>query len=201
MAINTNSEWQELAGAPSTPASTRWKIYPKSDGFYFIDDVGVETKIGDAALIKFAPLHTSVTEVGNVTTGEDILMTYTLPSNTLDTDLERIEFEAAGQYAATTNNRRVRVYFDATLIFDTGILAVTVAGRWRIKGTIIREGASAQKYSVEYSDSDASLMASASGGNLTKDLTTSLALNLTGEATATNDIVQEYFTVTFVGAP
>ena len=42
MPFNYNSEWEEQASAPSTPASGNWKIYPKSDGFYAIDDAGNE---------------------------------------------------------------------------------------------------------------------------------------------------------------
>jgi len=34
---------QEEASAPSTPASGKWVIYPKSDGLYIKDDAGVET--------------------------------------------------------------------------------------------------------------------------------------------------------------
>lgn len=37
---------QEQGGAPSTPSSTRRKIYAKSDGWYELDDTGLETKIG-----------------------------------------------------------------------------------------------------------------------------------------------------------
>lgn len=29
--------------APSTPASTKWKVYTKTDGLYYMDDAGTET--------------------------------------------------------------------------------------------------------------------------------------------------------------
>ena len=35
--------FDEQATAPTTPASTLWKIYFKSDGLYVVDDVGAET--------------------------------------------------------------------------------------------------------------------------------------------------------------
>lgn len=38
----TNVTWQEAA-APSTPASTKWILYFKTDGLYYKDDAGVET--------------------------------------------------------------------------------------------------------------------------------------------------------------
>lgn len=34
---------QEEASTPATPATGKWKIYPKADGFYVIDDAGQET--------------------------------------------------------------------------------------------------------------------------------------------------------------
>lgn len=38
----TSLLWQEGA-APSTPASTKWRLYFKTDGLYFKDDAGTET--------------------------------------------------------------------------------------------------------------------------------------------------------------
>jgi hypothetical protein len=38
----TNITWQEAA-APSTPASTKWITYFKTDGLYYKDDAGAET--------------------------------------------------------------------------------------------------------------------------------------------------------------
>lgn len=38
----TSITWQEAA-APSTPASTKWVAYFKTDGLYYKDDAGVET--------------------------------------------------------------------------------------------------------------------------------------------------------------
>lgn len=42
MGFNHESTWEEQASAPSTPASGKWKLYPKSDGFYAVDDEGNE---------------------------------------------------------------------------------------------------------------------------------------------------------------
>lgn len=41
----TSLNFQE-GSAPSTPASTKWKVYFKTGGFYIIDDTGAETLIG-----------------------------------------------------------------------------------------------------------------------------------------------------------
>lgn len=36
-------DWDEQGGAPSTPATDKWKAYFKADGLYVMDDAGVET--------------------------------------------------------------------------------------------------------------------------------------------------------------
>lgn len=40
--------FDQLAGAPSTPASSKYKIYFKSTGMYYIDSTGTETQIGSS---------------------------------------------------------------------------------------------------------------------------------------------------------
>ena len=42
MSFNHNSTWEEQASAPATPATGLWKIYPKADGWYTVDDAGTE---------------------------------------------------------------------------------------------------------------------------------------------------------------
>lgn len=38
---------QEETSTPSTPSSGKWKIYPKGDGWYFVDDGGIEVRVQD----------------------------------------------------------------------------------------------------------------------------------------------------------
>jgi hypothetical protein len=42
MAVN---DFSEEASTPATPTTGRWKLYPKSTGWYFLDDAGVETSL------------------------------------------------------------------------------------------------------------------------------------------------------------
>lgn len=42
MTKNYEATWEEQASAPSTPDAGLWKLYPKSDGFYAVDDAGTE---------------------------------------------------------------------------------------------------------------------------------------------------------------
>lgn len=38
--------FDQLAGAPSTPASSKYKVYFKSTGMYYMDSTGTETQLG-----------------------------------------------------------------------------------------------------------------------------------------------------------
>jgi len=136
-------------------------------------------------------IQTNLTEVGNIGAGEDDLMSYTVPANTLSTNRQYIHFSAAGIFAATANNKRIRVRFGTALLYDTGALVTTTAENWSIEGWIIREAAAVQKCIIKFVSSDAALVADADYVGATEDLTAALALRLTGEATANNDIVEE----------
>ena len=137
-------------------------------------------------------LNVNTTAVGNVGLGEDDLTTYSVGANTLSTNGDYLSFEASGNFAATINNKRVRVKFGATTLFDTGARAITTANDWRLHGTIVRTGASAFRAAVEFSSSSSVLSSSADYTTGTDDLTTSLTLKLTGEATANDDVLQNY---------
>lgn len=137
----------------------------------------------------------NLTEVGNVGAGEDDLITHALPANYLHVNGHALHFVASGIFAATVNAKRIRAKLGATTLFDTGVLAITAAGNWIVEGWIIRESATVQKCAVKFTSSDAALLASADYVGATEDLTTALTLKLTGEATADNDIVQEFMLV------
>lgn len=145
-----------------------------------------------AATGTAAVLDVNVTEVGNVGTGEDDLITYSVAGNTLDTNEQYLHFVAAGSFAANGNNKRVRVYLGATLLFDTGAVAFNGAD-WVIEGWIVREAAAVQKCLVKFNSSSALLAASSDYVGAAEDLTGALTLKLTGEATSNDDIVQETF--------
>lgn len=140
-------------------------------------------------------LQVDTTTTGNVTTGEDDLITFTIPANTLQNNGDFIEFEMAGFIAATANNKRVRVYLDNTALFDTTALVTTTAEDWSIKGKIIKTGTGTQKCIVEWISTEATLLTSVDYSTSAEDETAALVLKATGEATATDDIVQELLIV------
>lgn len=152
----------------------------------------VNTEI--AATGTAAVLDVNVTEVGNVGSGEDNLITYSVVANTLGVNEEYLHFVASGIFAANGNNKTVKVYLGSTLLFSTGAVAFNGAD-WTIEGWIVREGASVQKCITKFNSSSTLLPASSDYVGATEDLTTTLTFKLTGEATSNNDIVQELLVV------
>lgn len=140
-------------------------------------------------------IEVNTTAVGNVTTGEDDLITFTIPADTLNNNGDQVEFDMAGIFAATANNKRVRVYIDNTLLFDTTDLTTTTAEDWSIKGTIIKTGTGTQKCIVQWLSTEATLLSSVDYSTVAEDETAALVLKATGEATATDDILQEVLIV------
>ena len=141
----------------------------------------------------------NMTAVGNITTGEDDLMSVSIPAGLLSKDGDSIEFFAAGTSGNNANTKRVRVKFGASTIFDSG--AIQTTQDWVIRGAIIRTGATTQKTVVHYclNASSASQLCNASLG-AGETLANAITLKLTGEATATDDVVQQMWKGTYVPA-
>lgn len=64
-------------------------------------------------------LHVDLTSVGNVGGGEDDLITYNLPADTLNEDGDILSVEASYTVETSANNR-FKLYFGGTVIFDSG---------------------------------------------------------------------------------
>jgi len=135
-------------------------------------------------------LDVNTTNVGNVGTGEDDLMTHTIPANTLAVDGDFVEFEAGG---TTSSTETVKVYFGST-----AILTHTFSGGspkdFSVRGRVIRTGATTQKATVQLVDGG--------GSNIdtevtlpTETLSGSVVLKLTGQGTNDDDIIQKDFII------
>jgi len=135
-------------------------------------------------------LHTDVTAVGNVGSGEDTLITYTLPSAVMSTDEDVIEIEAFGTLAANGNSKNIKLYFGSQVIFTTGAVASN-AKDWHIKATVVRSGAATQVITSAFSGDTVLVTQTADYVAGTQSLAASVVIKCTGEATTTNDIVQQ----------
>lgn len=136
-------------------------------------------------------LTSNTTQAGNVGTGEDNLITYSVPAATLGNNGEYLHFAMFGQFAASLNNKRLRAYFGSTLIFDTGVLAITTNTDWSLEGEIIRVDATNQRATVRFASSNAALLASSKFSAPTETLSGAITLKATGEATSNDDVVQK----------
>lgn len=141
-------------------------------------------------------IDVNTTAVGNVGAGEDDLITYSVPANTMATNGDSIEFEMAGSYAANVNTKRVRIKYGATTMLDTTALAIN-NGAWSCKGRIVRTGAATQKYYIQFFTDNALLVASTKQGTAAETLSGAVTLKATGEATSNDDIKQELNVVRF----
>jgi hypothetical protein len=137
-----------------------------------------------------ASLYTNVSEVGNIGGGEDNLMGYTLVANVLGTNGDYVEIEGYGKFAANGNNKRVRLYFGGTLIFDTTAIAAN-SGSWWIKAKVMREASADQKAIASIIATSALLPPTSTFTDTSISTTSTIAIQFTGEATADNDIQQE----------
>lgn len=139
----------------------------------------------------------NITAVGNVGTGEDDLMTYSLPGNYLSADGDSVPFEATGTVANNANQKRIKIKFGATTILDTGAtgIATGTAYDWVARGRIVRTGAATQ-------DAYAQLwlgttLAFSDFTSPTETLSSAVTFKFTGEtnAASNNDVVQELMIV------
>jgi hypothetical protein len=89
-------------------------------------------------------LYASVTQVGNVGAGEDDLMTYTLPANSLGTDAQGLHIVCWGTHTNSGNTKTFKLYFGATAIFNSGANGAGSVNPWWLDVTVVRSGASAQ---------------------------------------------------------
>jgi len=147
-------------------------------------------------------LNFQSTSTGNVGAGEDTIFTYTIQASTLAVNGQAIAFDTAGTFAGTGNNKRIRVKFGATTIFDTGAGAAYNGEDWRIFGKIYRTGAATQKATI-----NAETMSTTTGipytdyTTPTETLSGTVVLTITAEATSDNDVVGEIWSVKFEPAP
>lgn len=142
-------------------------------------------------------LTNDTTTTGNITTGEDTLQTYAVPANQLANNGSCLTGAASGTFAATANNKRIRLKFGATTILDTGALVTSAAGSWVLRYEIVRTGAATQKCNAFIVFSDGAIESLSAYVTAAETLSGSVNIVITGEATATNDIVKETFKAVF----
>lgn len=144
--------------------------------------------------------HVDTTQVGNVGAGEDDLMTYSLPANSLSVNNKGIRVTAWGTAANNANGKTLTVYFGVSqLIF---LLTASITSTWRVSLLIFRTGASTQDVYVGAKQTNSTSFAVIENESVTTAAqtdTAAITIKCTGTATANNDIVQHGMLVEYIG--
>jgi hypothetical protein len=143
------------------------------------------------------------TDAGNSTTTETDLYSDTLPANTFAVNSDKVDAEYGGIFVSSgTATREIKLYFAGTVIFDTGLLTLSLSSAWTMYATVIRVSSTVVRYMVSLTTQGASSSAYTSVGELTGlTLSNTNILKITGQAAgvgaATNDIVAKMGCVAF----
>lgn len=141
-------------------------------------------------------LYINVTPVGNVDAGEDDLMTYTLPANTLSANTYGVRITAFGALAANGNAKTVKLYFGSYVVSTFSGTSSNI--RWEATATIFRSGATSQIGTGSFQAGNA--LSNLPLNEPTETLSGAVVIKVTGEGVATNDIVQRFMLVEFLRA-
>jgi hypothetical protein len=158
------------------------------------------TGSGVATLVGVA--HVNTTAVGNVGAGEDDLMTYSLPANSLSANGKGVRVTAWGITANNANVKTYRFYFGTSSIGY--VLTSSITGVWRSEFTVFRTGPNTQDAAFKISEVvNSAALAAPKEAQVAIDAdaetdTAAITIKVTGEATANNDIVQQGMLVEFL---
>lgn len=130
------------------------------------------------------------TAVGNITTGEDNLITATVIKDTLYKAGKGVRITAWGSTANNANAKTLKLYFGTAVIL-TNALTTSQVNTWRMVAEVFSTGADAQDYVAQFLQSGTTSQIDIEVGTATQDDGAAITIKCTGEATATNDIVQE----------
>lgn len=160
-----------------------------NDNFY-------ATKVNAVRYGLGGSLNVNTTDVGNVGTGADNLMTYSVPAGTLSNNGDYIEFSFTFTFATNANNKTVKVVYGATEIY-TSTAQPQNDGSMEVKGKIIRTGATTQKVIVTATTDGTLFTDLANYTTAAETLSGAVTLKATGEATSDNDIINRILVVKY----
>ena len=143
----------------------------------------------DNAVAWLRFLDANMTVVGNVGTGEDDLMTYTLPDGLLKRDNWGLRITSLFTFANNANNKRVRLYLGGSSVYDTTAVAAQNTSMVAVTN-IIRTGDASQVIFGTVNSNDSTIADGSYYAAGSVNLLAAATFKATGEATSTDDIVQ-----------
>ena len=150
----------------------------------------VQGAIDELATNRFAQYAAAT----NTTTGETILMSKAMPAGDLVNQYDGYFIRCGGSFAANVNAKRVRIYFGATVIADTGSVVLN-NGRWQAEARVFRNAAATQ-VAVSFGWTTLAGLADFSSRTTPAEtLSGAITIKVTGQATATADIQQDFLDI------
>lgn len=152
---------------------------------------GVEIAAGtSAAMAKVGgALYSSITDAANSSSTETTLHSYTLPANALGANGDSVRIRSFGFFAANANSKVLKIKLGGVLIHST---AGSHNGEsWVIDAEIFREALGAQKAiaKIHFTSSGATTVMLSGSDTLTLDLTANQLIEITGQGSASGDVI------------
>lgn len=154
-------------------------------------------RVNGGALFNLGGRLTTITAAkGNVAGGEDDLISYILPKNTLQNNGDILEIIAYGTTAANADGKTIKLIFGATTLFDTGSIDFN-SSAWCIRCEITCISNTALQAIATFQGDFALLTSTSTFTDVTENLTTPLTIKCTGASASseTDDIIQKGLTI------
>lgn len=141
-------------------------------------------------------------------TTENTLKTYTLPAATLANDGDTLRITSTYRCASNTDTKRIRVYFGATVLIDSGVTAIN-GDVYTVTSYVSRTGATSQ---ITYSSAVGGTVGASWITNIVGDttfvgasetLSSTVVIKSTvqlGVINNANDVIQDQFVVEYLSA-
>ena len=137
-------------------------------------------------------LDVNTTTVGNITTGEDVLYSFTVDKDSVDDNEDVLTVRWSGTLAGNGNTKTIKAYLgDDPIVNFSG----TFTSTWTVQCEIVFIDENSQKSSCTIVGASSGITHSSVVADLDQDLSSDVVIQLTGEATSTNDIVKETATI------
>lgn len=159
----------------------------------------IESKLGSSIVVGAVPLKANIntTAVGNIGTGEDDLMTFSLPANSLTAVAGKgLHIKAWGFTANNAATKQVKLFF-GTVAIMTFDLTISQANEWVIEADVWCTANNAQDYHSWLMQVGTANAFDMERGALTQTQTAAITIKCTGNATTTDDIKQEGMRITY----
>lgn len=193
---NGTVTWNVPAGGVLQPNANN--SYDLGDSTHLLRSAYIGTSVihsmgtgaGTASMMGVA--NVNVTAVGNVGAGEDDLITYALPANSLSANGKGLFIKAWGTTANNANAKTVKLYLGSAALMSFALVA-SIAGTWIIEALVFRSGSNTQEAVADLVSVGVAgaAVTAVTVSSPTQTDTGALTVKCTGTATSDNDVTQK----------